>query len=113
MDSGSGLSVGDDAPMNRGKGNQRMIELTRLNGSVLAVNCDIIRYAEAAPDTLLTLITGEKLVVREACDVVARKVLAYRAQVLREAWPDAVGALSARMAWDVNNIVRTADVDEE
>jgi hypothetical protein len=40
-----------------------MIELTRLNGSPLAINCDLIKYAEAAPDTVLTLITGEKLVV--------------------------------------------------
>ncbi|RXH56353.1 flagellar FlbD family protein [Granulicella sibirica] len=89
-----------------------MIELTRLNGSLLAVNCDLIRYAESAPDTLLTLITGEKLVVLEPCDVVARKVLEYRAKVLRAAWPDAAGALIARHAWDVNNIVRAANEDE-
>ena len=44
-----------------------MIELTRLNGSRLAVNCDLIKYAEAAPDTMLTLVTGEKLVVLEPC----------------------------------------------
>jgi flagellar protein FlbD len=35
-----------------------MIELTRLNGRHLAINCDLIRYAEASPDTVLTLITG-------------------------------------------------------
>ena len=26
-----------------------MIQLTRLNGSPLAVNCDLIKYVEAAP----------------------------------------------------------------
>jgi flagellar protein FlbD len=40
-----------------------MIEITRLNGSHLAINCDLIKYSEASPDTVLTLITGEKLVV--------------------------------------------------
>ena len=48
-----------------------MIELTRLNGSHLAINCDLIKYAEAAPDTVLTLITGEKLVVLEPCSEVS------------------------------------------
>ena len=89
-----------------------MIELTRLNGSLLTVNCDLIRYAEAAPDTLLTLITGEKLVVLEPCHVVAKKVLEYRAKVLQCAWPDAAAGLTARAAWDVNQVVRAAESDE-
>ena len=61
-----------------------MIELTRLNGSPLAVNSDLIKTAESSPDTMLTLITGEKLIVREACAEVMEKVVAYRAQLLAE-----------------------------
>jgi flagellar protein FlbD len=76
-----------------------MIELTRLNGSPLAVNCDLIKYAEAAPDTVLTLITGEKLVVLEPCSEVSRRTLAYRAAVLRQAWPEAESALNAKSAY--------------
>ena len=83
-----------------------MIELTRLNGNLMVVNCDLIRYAEASPDTLLTLITGEKLVVLEPCDVVARKVKEYRAEVLRCAWPEAGPAVAARLAWDAEKVVR-------
>jgi uncharacterized protein YlzI (FlbEa/FlbD family) len=65
-----------------------MIEhLTRLNGSHLAINCDLIKYAEASPDTVLTLITGEKLVVLEPCSEVSQRTLNYRAAVLRKAWP--------------------------
>ena len=52
-----------------------MIELTRLNGHKIAVNCDLIRYAEASPDTVLTLITGEKLIVLESCVSVFCKLL--------------------------------------
>ena len=42
-----------------------MIELTRLNGSPMVLNSDLIKTAEASPDTMLTLINGEKLIVRE------------------------------------------------
>ncbi|GGA59490.1 hypothetical protein GCM10011507_08660 [Edaphobacter acidisoli] len=73
-----------------------MIQLTRLNGSRLAVNCDLIKYAEAAPDTVLTLITGEKLVVLEPCSEVSQRTLDYRAAVLRKAWPEASPALTAQ-----------------
>ena len=42
-----------------------MIELTRLNGNPMVLNSDLIKTAEASPDTMLTLINGEKLIVRE------------------------------------------------
>ncbi len=42
-----------------------MIELTRLNGTPMVLNSDLIKTAEASPDTMLTLINGEKLIVRE------------------------------------------------
>lgn len=77
-----------------------MLELTRLNGNRFFVNSDLIQYAEAAPDTVLTLVTGEKLVVSETCGQVVAAALAYRSQVLRATWPDAAAALTARTAHD-------------
>jgi flagellar protein FlbD len=59
-----------------------MIELTRLNGNPLVVNSDLIKTAESSPDTMLTLINGEKLIVREDCAEVLERVLAYRARLL-------------------------------
>ncbi len=59
-----------------------MIELTRLNGRPMVVNSDLIKTAEASPDTMLTLINGEKLIVREEIGEVVEKVLAYRARLL-------------------------------
>ena len=59
-----------------------MIELTRLNGTPMMLNSDLIKTAEASPDTMLTLIHGEKLIVRESIDEVTRRVLAYRALLL-------------------------------
>lgn len=59
-----------------------MIELTRLNGNPIVLNSDLIKTAEASPDTMLTLINGEKLIVRESCAEVTDKVMAYRAYLL-------------------------------
>jgi flagellar protein FlbD len=46
------------------------------------LNSDLIKTAEASPDTMLTLINGEKLIVREECAEVTERVLAYRARLL-------------------------------
>jgi len=59
-----------------------MIELTRLNGNPMVLNSDLIKTAESSPDTMLTLINGEKLIVREQIAEVVDRVLAYRARVL-------------------------------
>ena len=59
-----------------------MIEVTRLNGNPMALNSDLIKTAEASPDTMLTLINGEKLIVRETCAEVTERVLAWRARLL-------------------------------
>jgi flagellar protein FlbD len=59
-----------------------MIELTRLNGKPIVLNSDLIKSAEASPDTMLTLINGEKLIVCEDLAEVVERVLAYRARLL-------------------------------
>ena len=59
-----------------------MIELTRLNGNPMVLNSDLIKTAEASPDTMLSLVNGEKLIVRETCAEVMERVLAYRARLL-------------------------------
>ena len=56
-----------------------MIELTRLNGNPMLLNSDLIKTAEASPDTMLTLINGEKLIVREELS----EVLETRVRVSR------------------------------
>jgi len=70
-----------------------MIELTRLNGSMLVVNSDLIQYAESAPDTTLTLLTGEKVVVRESPAAVIDLAIAYRARLIGEAAKYSPGGL--------------------
>jgi flagellar protein FlbD len=87
-----------------------MIVLTRLNGHCLTVNSDLIKYAEASPDTVLTLITGEKLIVLETCEQVQERCMDYRAQSLRHAWPDSSVPLSANAC--LASVAAVAAVDE-
>ena len=64
-----------------------MIQLTRLSGSVLALNPDLMERAEATPDTVVTLVNGSKYVVRESLDTLAELIRAYRADLVAAAQP--------------------------
>ncbi len=68
-----------------------MIELTRLKGERMIVNGDLIRYAEASPDTVITLITGDKIVVAETLEQLIERVIAFRARLLQSAFPNGTG----------------------
>jgi uncharacterized protein YlzI (FlbEa/FlbD family) len=63
-------------------GAQVMIRLTRLNNRPLVVNSDLIKFIENAPDTVITLVTGEKIVVRETAEEVERQIVDYRRRLL-------------------------------
>lgn len=58
-----------------------MLKLTRLNHHVVAINPDHIGWAEASPDTTLSLLNGEKVIVRESLDELIDLVLRYRRAV--------------------------------
>lgn len=51
-----------------------MVELSRLNGDIIFINSDLIKYVESRPDTLVTFVDGKTLVVKEAPQEVARRV---------------------------------------
>jgi flagellar protein FlbD len=55
-----------------------MIRLTRLNGQPIAVNSDLIKFVENAHDTVLTLLNGEKVIVRESTDEVIHRIIEFR-----------------------------------
>jgi flagellar protein FlbD len=72
-----------------------MIQLTRLNNTRLAVNSDLIKYVEEAPDTVITLLNGEKLVVRETTEQVIAQVRDFRRSVLRAVSGTAPGSVES------------------
>jgi flagellar protein FlbD len=55
-----------------------MIKLTRLNDTEIVVNADQIKYLESTPDTIITLMNNEKVLVKERIDEVIQKVIEFR-----------------------------------
>jgi len=60
-----------------------MILLTRLNNQALTVNSDLIKFVEESPDTMITLLNGEKLLVRESPAEVRSRVVEFRRCLLQ------------------------------
>ena len=54
-----------------------MITVTRLNGKPIVVNAEIIRSVEENPDTTITLINGDHIIVQERMAVVVDKAIEY------------------------------------
>ena len=55
-----------------------MIHLRRLNGKEFVMNCELIKFIESTPDTLVSLTTGEKIMVKESVEEVIRATVRYR-----------------------------------
>ena len=60
-----------------------MITLTRFNGSAVVVNAELIKLVESTPDTIITLIGGDKVLVKESVPDVVGRVIEYRRQVFQ------------------------------
>ena len=43
-----------------------MIEITKLNGTRILINPDLIEIIESTPDTVISLTTGRKIIVKES-----------------------------------------------
>ncbi len=54
-----------------------MIKVTRLNGKEFVVNAELIQFLEETPDTVITLMSQEKIVVKESEDDVIQRVMQY------------------------------------
>lgn len=59
-----------------------MIRLTRLDGSSVIVNADLIETVEATPDTVLHLVNGNRYIVHESVDELVEQVMAFRSRIL-------------------------------
>jgi len=61
-----------------------MIRLTRLSRVPLIVNSDLIEHIEMTPDTVITLTSGQKFMVRESAEEVVDRVIAFRRSILEK-----------------------------
>ena len=58
-----------------------MIALTRLNGHPVMVNSDLIEALEETPDTVVTLVSGNKFIVRDSMLEVQRKIIEFKRKI--------------------------------
>lgn len=58
-----------------------MIRLTRLHGEEIVINADLIESLESTPDTVVSLTTGKKILVRQSVDDVIDAVIAFRRRI--------------------------------
>ena len=58
-----------------------MIHVTKMNNQPILLNNDLIESIEETPDTVITLTTGKKLIVKETIDEILEKVVAFRSKV--------------------------------
>jgi len=59
-----------------------MIKLTRLNHVPLILNSDLIEHIDMTPDTVVTLTSGQKIMVLESAEEVVDKVICFRQLLL-------------------------------
>ena len=64
-----------------GEGENSMIEVTKINGVKVLVNPDLIELVEETPDTVLTLTTGRKIIVKESRQEIKTLVILYRKDI--------------------------------
>ena len=55
-----------------------MIAINRLNDQEIWINPHLIESIEATPDTVISLTTGRRLVVKESVTEVVAKIIKYR-----------------------------------
>ncbi len=63
-----------------------MILLTLLNGKKIVVNAEYIKTIESLPDTIISFINGEKLMVKERVEDVVEKVITYKRLINTLLW---------------------------
>ncbi|HOA80308.1 MAG TPA: flagellar FlbD family protein [Defluviitaleaceae bacterium] len=59
-----------------------MIKVTRLNDSYIVINSDLIEFIEETPDTVITMTTGRKIVVKETIEEIINYVIEYKQKIL-------------------------------
>lgn len=60
-----------------------MIKLTSLNGHEIFLNCDLIEHMESKPDTVIVLMTGNKMIVKESPEDILQGIINFKQQCFK------------------------------
>ena len=58
-----------------------MITVTKLDRRVVVINAELVKMIESAPDTIITLVNGDTIIVRETVDEIVEKAIDYARQI--------------------------------
>ena len=58
-----------------------MIEVTKINGTKVLVNPDLIEVVEETPDTVVFFTTGRKIIIKESRQEIKNLVKSYRKEL--------------------------------
>ncbi|NLI15813.1 MAG: flagellar FlbD family protein [candidate division Zixibacteria bacterium] len=58
-----------------------MITVTRLNDVPLVINTDLIEFVESIPETIISLTSGKKVMVKESIDEIIARVENYQRKI--------------------------------
>jgi flagellar protein FlbD len=74
-------AVGRGSSRRGGRHVPAMISLRRLNNQAIMVNADLIESLESTPDTVVTLTSGNKLLVRDSMEEIQSKIIEFKRQI--------------------------------
>jgi flagellar protein FlbD len=60
---------------------RNVISLRRLNNQPIMVNADLIESLESTPDTVVTLVSGNKLIVRDTMEEIRDRIVEYKRRI--------------------------------
>ncbi len=61
-----------------------MIHVTRLNHTPVVLNCDLIEQIETTPDTVISMTTGQKIMVLESTEEIIERVRRFRHSIVTD-----------------------------
>ena len=61
-----------------------MIEVTRINGTKIMINSDIIEMMEETPDTVITLTNGHKYIAGEKTSQIKESIVSFRREIYKD-----------------------------
>ncbi|MBR3484415.1 MAG: flagellar FlbD family protein [Lachnospiraceae bacterium] len=61
-----------------------MIDITKIDGRGITINAELIETIEEIPETVITLTTGRKLIVKESRQKVKNLVKSYKQDIFRQ-----------------------------
>ncbi|MCB0210189.1 MAG: flagellar FlbD family protein [Anaerolineae bacterium] len=64
-----------------------MIKVTRFDASEFWVNSDIIEFIEETPDTVISLINKDKIVVKESAETIVNAIVEYKKRIFHSQPP--------------------------